>query len=119
MSEGLRILESKRAEIARLCQAHGVVRLLAFGSAVRDDFSDTSDFDLAAEYGWLPEGLDLFRQHFGLLASLEESLGRKVDLIDCGYITKDWIRETLGREGVAIYAAGNTVSYASNGPLAH
>jgi predicted nucleotidyltransferase len=66
VSEGLRILESKRAEIARLCQAHAVVRLLA---------------------------------------SLEESLERKVDLIDCGYITKDWTRETLEREALLFYEA--------------
>ena len=44
------ILENKRQAIAEVCRRHGVVRLDAFGSALRDDFrSDESDLNLLVE----------------------------------------------------------------------
>jgi len=46
------ILESKREQIAAACARHGVLRLDAFGSAVRGDFRPgDSDVDLLVEFG--------------------------------------------------------------------
>ena len=46
------ILEDKRQAIAQACKRHGVLRLDAFGSALRADFRpDESDLDLLVEFG--------------------------------------------------------------------
>ena len=46
------ILENKRQAIARACRRHGAIRLDAFGSALRDDFTPgESDLDLLVEFG--------------------------------------------------------------------
>ena len=45
------VLEVKLGAIAAVCVRHGVVRLDAFGSALRDDFRpDESDVDLLVEF---------------------------------------------------------------------
>ena len=45
------VLDDKREAIAEACARHGVVRLDAFGSALRDDFRPgESDLDLLVEF---------------------------------------------------------------------
>ena len=46
------VLQEKHDAIIEACVRHGVVRLDAFGSALRDDFRPgTSDLDLLVEFG--------------------------------------------------------------------
>ena len=45
------LLQQHRSAIAKLCARHGVSRLYAFGSALRDSFRpDESDLDLLVEF---------------------------------------------------------------------
>lgn len=54
------VLENKRQAIAEVCQRHGVARLDAFGSALRDDFRPgESDVDLLVEFGPMDHTLAL------------------------------------------------------------
>ena len=47
-----RILRHKLDAIAKACERHGVIRLDAFGSALRDEFQHgRSDVDLLVELG--------------------------------------------------------------------
>lgn len=68
-----------KEEIANFCRRYHIVRLLIFGSALRDDFGPDSDIDVLADFepGHVP---GFFR-----LSDMQEELsgafsGRQVDL---------------------------------------
>ena len=65
--------QDKRGAILAIAAKHGVLRVRVFGSFARGDARPDSDLDLPADAGprtppWFPGGL---------LADLEEELGRK------------------------------------------
>jgi predicted nucleotidyltransferase len=82
------ILEAKREEILRIAQKHGVGRVRIFGSVARGEATEDSDIDLLIDVEgptppWFPGGL---------VADLEDLLGRKVDVVEL-----DAIREGMRR----------------------
>ena len=84
-----RILVEKREEILKIAAKHGVSRIRVFGSAARGESRSESDLDLLVEVTgpttpWFPGGL---------VAELEEFLGRRVDIVE-----PDAIRESLRRQ---------------------
>jgi predicted nucleotidyltransferase len=69
---------AKRIAILAIAARHGVRRVRVFGSFARGEAGPDSDIDLLIEAGpstppWFPGGL---------LAELEEELGRKVDVAE-------------------------------------
>ena len=71
------LVQSKREQILRLAGGHGVTRIRVFGSMARGDAGPQSDVDLLVEVGpnlspWFPGGL---------VAELEELLGRRVQVV--------------------------------------
>ena len=71
------LVQSKREQILRLALRHGVTGVRVFGSMARGDAGPESDVDLLVEVGeepsaWFPGGL---------VADLEDLLGRRVQII--------------------------------------
>lgn len=72
------LIEEKREEIISIAAKHGAYNIRIFGSVVREDDNEKSDIDFLIEYDlsrispWFPGGL---------LADLEDLLGRKVDIV--------------------------------------
>lgn len=83
------VVEDRRAEVAALCERHGVERLDVFGSAAGDDGFDPerSDLDFVVSFE-RREPSDLFRRYFGLEEDLEALFGREVDLVMEGALKK-------------------------------
>jgi predicted nucleotidyltransferase len=82
------LLKDKREEILRIAAKHGVRNIRVFGSVVRGEATDSSDIDLLIEVKgptppWFPGGL---------VADLEDLLGRNVDVVE-----PDAIREGMRR----------------------
>ncbi len=99
-----KVLNSKRDEIAAACERHAVLRLEAFGSAVRDDFvAGRSDIDLLVEFEPL-ESYALVDAYFGLLDELRSLLG-DVDLVMVGAVKNPYIAQAIDREKQLLYAA--------------
>jgi len=74
-------VEDKRAEVAELCERHGVRRLDLFGSAAGDGFDpEGSDLDFVVSFE-RRDPPDLFGRYFGLEEGLEALFGRRVDLV--------------------------------------
>jgi len=71
--EILQCLSAHRQELAKL----GVKSLAVFGSVARGEARPESDLDLLVEF----EGRTTFDQYMELKFSLEELLGRRVDLV--------------------------------------
>jgi len=71
------LLEEKRDQILELASRHGVTRIRVFGSVARGQMRPSSDVDLLVDVGpnpspWFPGGL---------VADLEELLGRPVQVV--------------------------------------
>ena len=90
-------------EIAGLCRKFGVVRLVLFGSAARDDFNpDASDIDLVASFARTSEP-GYADRYLDFAESLEALFERKVDLLTPGAIRNPRFAETIERQSVPIY----------------
>jgi len=94
-------IDEYRDKIQKICQANRVKRLELVGSAGRDDFqSDRSDVDVLVEF----EGNErLFDRYFELKQQLEESLGKKVDVIQYDAVKNPYVRQTIDSDKVQIY----------------
>ena len=70
-------VKAKREQILEVARRHGVTRVRVFGSTARGEADPQSDVDLLVEVG--PEPTPWFPG--GLVAELEELLGRRVQVI--------------------------------------
>lgn len=70
----IEVLAARRAEIAA---RFGVKRLAVFGSAARDELTESSDVDVLVEF----KGPATFAAYMDLKFYLEDLLGRPVDLV--------------------------------------
>jgi len=71
------LLREKREEILRIAEKHGARNVRVFGSVAHGEATETSDIDLLVDTAeetspWFPAGL---------VAELEELLGRQVDVV--------------------------------------
>ena len=99
------VLESKRGAIAEVCVRHRVLRLDAFGSALRDDFRQgDSDLDLLVEFAAM-EPYARVDAYFGMLEELRALLGLKVDLVMVGAVKNPYIARDIERTRRMLYAA--------------
>ena len=71
------LVTTKRDQILRVARRHGVTGVRVFGSMARGDAGPQSDVDLLVEVG--PEPSPWFPG--GLVAELEELLGRRVQIV--------------------------------------
>ena len=95
----------KRPEIEMLCRKHHVRRLAVFGSAIRDDFNETtSDIDFLVEYSPLDTGQH-WNTYFGLIEDLTALFGRKVDLMVWKNVRNPYLRRAVERSHEDLYAA--------------
>jgi predicted nucleotidyltransferase len=91
------LLSEKREEILRISEKHGARHVRVFGSVARGEAGESSDIDFLVAVGdetspWFPSGL---------VAELQDLLGRKVDVV-----TEDglyWLlRRRILKEAVAL-----------------
>lgn len=98
-------IETKRAEIAELCERFGVARLDLFGSATTDAFDEArSDADFVVEFRRTPD-LNAFRQYFDFKDELEKLLGRSVDLVERSAIRNPHFRARVEQTREHVYAS--------------
>jgi hypothetical protein len=91
------LVRSKREQILKLARRHGVTGVRVFGSMARGDAGPQSDVDLLIEVGaepspWFPGGL---------VAELEELLGRRVQVITEGGLD-ELLRDRVLNEAVPL-----------------
>ena len=93
----LELLHEKRDEVMRVAAKHGARNVRVFGSAVRGEERPESDIDLLVDVA--PTHSPFFPA--GLIADLEELLGRKVDVLTENAL--HWyIREHIKQEAVPL-----------------
>ena len=99
------ILERHRDAIADLCTRFRVLRLEAFGSALRDDFDPKdSDLDFLVEFKAM-EPYERVDAYFGMREQLARLLQQKVDLVMAGAVKNPYIAREIERTKQSLYAA--------------
>lgn len=98
------IIENQLEKIRDLCFEHKVATLHVFGSAVTDDFSESSDIDIVIRFQDL--SLEEYSDnYFSLHEKLEELFGRKVDLLTERSLTNPYFIASVEKTKQLLYAA--------------
>ncbi len=95
-------IERIKPEVERVCRRLPVKRLGLFGSALRQNFSQSSDVDVLVIFD-SGENIDLFDKYFELKERLEEIFEREVDLVVDKKFKNPVLREAIDRTRVVIY----------------
>ena len=95
-----------RDEIITLCKKYGVLKLEIFGSAARElDFDENnSDVDFIARFASV-HSAGAFTDFFSFSNSLEQVIGRHVDLIEDMPIRNTRLRHSIDESRELVYAA--------------
>ena len=86
------LLSAEINTITQFCQHWKVSELALFGSALRSDFHNQSDFDFLISF--LPAAQWGLLEHIQMQQELEDKLGRTVDLVSKSAIQRssNWMR---------------------------
>ena len=99
----MNLLERNIEQIKRLCQSNSVNELYAFGSITNRNFTDDSDVDLVVDIND-PDPINNYSdKYFNLKFSLEDTLGRAVDLLESKAIRNPYLKEEIDRTKILIY----------------
>jgi hypothetical protein len=101
-------LTSQLPSIVALCERYGVAHLELFGSATGPDFTPgASDFDFLVELDRQAPG-SRARRWIELAESLEELLGRPVDLVNPHYIRNPYFLRSVNQSRTVVYDRQST-----------
>ena len=97
-------IANRKKEIAELCRRYGVTRLEIFGSGARGtDFDpETSDADFLVEFKPL-NGRYSFHRYLDFVEHMEQTLGRKVDLVEPAAIRNKYLRAAIDKSRELVY----------------
>ena len=94
-------LEVIRRAVEPACRAFHVRRLDVFGSAARGSATPASDLDLLVEF--TEPTSHAAKRFFGLLHSLEDTLGCEIDLLTPPGLRNPYFRKRVLEEKVPLY----------------
>jgi predicted nucleotidyltransferase len=99
------LVEQRKSELGELCRRFNARRLELFGSAADGRFDPgRSDLDFLVEFDHRSYHGAADR-YFGLKESLEDLLGRPVDLLEIAAISNPYLLRGIERSRTVLYAA--------------
>lgn len=99
MSDKVFSIEELRAIASSLVGRYAFDSVRLFGSYARGEVTPSSDIDIVVTYGKGRKTLDVLS--FG--ERLAEATGKSVDAFEVGELDEGPLRDSIRREGVAIY----------------
>lgn len=103
-------LQKYQAAIIKLCKAHKVKSLYAFGSILSDNFNAESDIDLIVDFANM-EVEDYADNYFDFKFSLQELFKRPIDLLEEKAIENPYFRESVNQKRQLVYGYSNQNVY--------
>jgi len=101
----LDIIEKNLTEIQKLCSRFDVSKLELFGSALSENFDQSSsDIDFLVEFKPLQQG-QYADAYFGLLEAVKNLLGRDVDMVMTKAIKNSYFLRQISQKRKVLYAA--------------
>ena len=107
----MNLIENNIQKIIDLCKKHKVHRLFVFGSVLTSRFNDNSDIDLVVDFN-KAEVNDYFDNYFDLKYSLEDLLGREIDLLEEQTIKNPYLKKNVDATKTLIYGWFNKETFA-------
>ena len=101
-TELMKLIENNIQKIIDLCKKHKVHKLFVFGSILTNHFNDKSDVDLVVDFN-KKEVEDYFDNYFDFKYSLEELLGREIDLLEEQTIKNPYLKKNVDATKTLIY----------------
>ncbi len=101
------LIQKSLDKIIESCQKHSIKSLEIFGSATRSDFNEKSDVDFLYEFD--KDKIDELKyadNYFEFLFSLEDILGRKIDLLPKKKSRNPYLTKRIDSEKIRIYGEG-------------
>jgi predicted nucleotidyltransferase len=96
------ILDKHINDINRLCCAHKVKQLFAFGSVLSEKFNNESDIDLVVDFE--PIDVSLYADnYYDFKFLLQEILIRRVDLLEEKAIKNPYFKQVINQQRQIIY----------------
>ena len=99
------LIENNLNTIFKLCEEHSVKSLALFGSAAKNNMNDTSDIDFLVSFSEDLPLIDYADNYFSLLENLEQTLGKKVDLVVEKSLKNPILKEEIYHTKIDLYAA--------------
>ncbi|MCF0174490.1 MAG: nucleotidyltransferase domain-containing protein [Bacteroidales bacterium] len=96
------ILKAYLPTISALCRKHNVDKLFVFGSVLTDEFKVDSDIDFVVDFNDIPLA-DYADNYFDLKASLQNLVGRSVDLVEYKSISNPFFLRSVDSTKQLIY----------------
>lgn len=97
-------IEVPTEESAEFCRRHRIVRLRAFGSVLRDDFTPESDVDLIVEFE--PETPVGFFELFDMQEQLSRPLGAHAVDLNTPMMLSKYFRDRVLTRAEVLYDGG-------------
>ena len=98
----MKLIESNIQKIIDLCKRHKVHKLFVFGSVLTSRFNDDSDVDLVVDFN-KTEVEDYFDNYFDFKYSLQDLLGREIDLLEEQTIKNPYLKKNIDSTKMLIY----------------
>lgn len=89
-------------EIYKLCKQYKVKTLYAFGSVLTDNFNNQSDIDFIVDFSNIPVE-DYADNYYDLKFSLQDTLKRKIDLLEEKAIKNPYFIKNVSNKKHLIY----------------
>ncbi|MBQ6038388.1 MAG: nucleotidyltransferase domain-containing protein [Bacteroidaceae bacterium] len=96
------LLDRNILQINNLCEKHQVDNLFVFGSILTDRFNDESDIDFVVDFKDI-ELSNYVNNYIDFKDSLQNLLGRKIDLLEDKAIKNPILRRNIDRTKLQIY----------------
>lgn len=98
----MKIIESNLQHIIELCCQHKVSSLSVFGSVLTERFTSESDIDFVVDFSGV-DAADYADNYLSMQESLQQLLGRDVDLLEEKAIRNPILRQNIDRTKQVIY----------------
>ena len=96
------MVEKNLDKIRALCRQYNVAKLFVFGSVLTNEFEENSDIDFLVDFSDI-DLYDYADNYFDLKTSLEELLGREIDLLEDKAIKNPYLRKSIDSSKRLIY----------------
>ncbi|WP_297674779.1 nucleotidyltransferase domain-containing protein [uncultured Bacteroides sp.] len=98
----MKLIENNIQRIIALCKEHKVGKLFVFGSILTNRFNEKSDVDMVVDFDKV-DLEDYADNYFDFKFSLEDLLGREVDLLEDKAIRNPILRKNIDKSKRLVY----------------
>ena len=100
-----KILQNRKEDLERICQALKIKRLYAFGSVVSERFNDKSDIDFLISFADNLSIEEYTNNYFSLHYLLRELFNREIDIVTESTLSNPYFIESINETKELIYEA--------------